>query len=301
MLRTLKKAAYLSGCFRAALALRRSRGVCVLGYHAVRSTETAPPDMAFSGLHVPATRLEEELAAIRRLGTPVSARLLRQALRGDVAAPPRAVHVTFDDGYRSVLTRALPLLEKHDVPASVFVCTRPVERGQLQWYDAAARGAGEEEVERVRRGSAREWQSARDRWCQPAPPGDELQLLSPGDVAALARHPLIEIGGHSESHPRLAALDEDGQRAEIAGSLVAIESWTGRRPTSFAYPTGRPGDDYDARTVALVREAGVDLAFTTVHAWAGPARPALEQPRFVMADGVDGVELAYRLAWGWPR
>jgi peptidoglycan/xylan/chitin deacetylase (PgdA/CDA1 family) len=209
--------------------------------------------------------------------------------------------VTFDDGYRSVLTRALPLLERHDVPASVFLCTGPIERGELLWYDAAARESGPEAVERWRRGPGSAWPALRDRWRRPAGQDDDLSLLTPDEVAALAAHPLIEIGGHTHSHPRLAALDAADQRVEIGGCLAAIEAWTGRRPTSFAYPTGRPGDDYDVPTLALVREAGVDLAFTTGHAWAGRAQPRLEQPRFVVADGMDGVELAYRLAWGWPR
>ena len=297
--RILKRAAYSAGLFRAVVAVRPLRGVCVLCYHAVRAGDSAPADMPFSGLHVPAARLDEELAALRRLATPISAQRLRQAISGERPAPPRAVHVTFDDGYRSVLTRGLPLLERHDVPASLFVCTRPVERRQLFWYDAAAREGGAEEVARSRRRPGAEWGAVLERWSRPADPGDELAPLSPAEVATLGRHPLLEIGGHTVSHPRLAGLGVEDQRAEIDGSLAAIESWLGRRPTSFAYPTGRPREDYDDRTIAIVKEAGIDLAFTT--GWRGQHDSPLEWPRAVMTDGVDGVELAYCLAWGWPR
>jgi peptidoglycan/xylan/chitin deacetylase (PgdA/CDA1 family) len=290
---------YGSGLLRAMLTVRPTCGVCVLCYHGVRAHETPPDGLVFSGLHVPADRLDGELAAMRRLGTPVSAGDLLRILAGDMAAPPRAVHVTFDDGYRSIVTRALPLLERHDVPASVFVCTRPIARRELLWYDAVARERGEAEVERLRRGPGRDWPKVLEGLNRPAAEGDELAPMTPDDVAALAAHPLIEIGGHSSSHPRLAALDPESQLAEIRGCLDTIAEWTGRPPVSFAYPTGRRGQDYDETTVAAVQSAGAVCAFTTNPGWARCDVPAFEQPRYVVADGVDGVELAFRFAWAW--
>jgi peptidoglycan/xylan/chitin deacetylase (PgdA/CDA1 family) len=301
VIQALKQAAWATGLFRAVMTVVPPRGVCVLCYHAVKDAQTAPADLPFSGLHVSADRLDEQLAALRSLATPLTTRQYRHLLAGDADAPPRAVHVTFDDGYRSVFTRALPLLERHDMPASVFIATRPVARAELFWYDAVARERGPDAVERLRRTAANRWPAHLAEWRRSAHPADEAAPLSPDHVAELARHPLVEIGGHTESHPSLAALAPQDQRAEIVGCLDTLESWTGQRPGTFAYPTGCPGDDFDATTVAMVREAGVALAFTTEYARAGRTRPPLEQPRFVMTDQVDGVELAYRIAWGWPR
>jgi hypothetical protein len=48
---------------------------------------------------------------------PISLADWRDALRGAVRLPKRPALVTFDDGYRSVLTKAAPILAAYDLPA----------------------------------------------------------------------------------------------------------------------------------------------------------------------------------------
>ncbi|CAN5457799.1 polysaccharide deacetylase family protein [soil metagenome] len=50
-----------------------------------------------------------------------------------------SIVVTFDDGYADNLTHALPLLEKHEIPATVFVTTGIVQERKLFWWDELAR------------------------------------------------------------------------------------------------------------------------------------------------------------------
>jgi peptidoglycan/xylan/chitin deacetylase (PgdA/CDA1 family) len=255
--------------------------------------------MPFAGLHVPAAHLAEHLDVARQLCTPVTLSQIVDAIEGRSPLPPRAVHFTFDDGYRSVLTRALPLIERADVPASVFVCASPSRNGTAFWYDAMAREHGDREVVALRDGGQADWEAVVARWSPPVKADDELATLTGQEVAALGAHPLVEIGSHTGTHLPLAQIPAERQRTEIAAGIDCVAEWTGRRPRAFAYPIGRPDHDYDAQTMRLVREAGVSVAFTTAPGWCAPGRPALEQPRFVMVDGLDGAELANRLAWHW--
>jgi peptidoglycan/xylan/chitin deacetylase (PgdA/CDA1 family) len=71
---------------------------------------------------------------------------LVKALREGRALPDKVIAITFDDGYRSVYTHALPVLRRHGFPFSVFVTTRLVGSSEdfISWdelREAAAQGA----------------------------------------------------------------------------------------------------------------------------------------------------------------
>jgi peptidoglycan/xylan/chitin deacetylase (PgdA/CDA1 family) len=49
------------------------------------------------------------------------------------------IALTFDDGYRDNLTRALPLLERYGIPATVFVVSGTIGQRREFWWDALER------------------------------------------------------------------------------------------------------------------------------------------------------------------
>ena len=49
--------------------------------------------------------------------------------------PDHAVHVTFDDGYADNFEHALPILSRHSIPATFFLTTGPIDRGDQLWWD----------------------------------------------------------------------------------------------------------------------------------------------------------------------
>jgi peptidoglycan/xylan/chitin deacetylase (PgdA/CDA1 family) len=57
----------------------------------------------------------------------------------NASLPRRAVVVTFDDGYADNLLNAKPLLEKFDLPATVFITTGYVGRNREFWWDELER------------------------------------------------------------------------------------------------------------------------------------------------------------------
>src|SRR5204862_6462518 len=63
-----------------------------------------------------------QMAALRELGyTVVSLEQVLDHYVGGAALPPRAILVTFDDGYRDNLENAVPILRRHGYPAVIFV------------------------------------------------------------------------------------------------------------------------------------------------------------------------------------
>jgi peptidoglycan/xylan/chitin deacetylase (PgdA/CDA1 family) len=180
--------------------------------------------------------------------------LLRRGYRGVTFAGAvragdgeRVFALTFDDAYRSVRERALPLLGRLGVPATVF----------------AVSGFAE---------SAAPVTTALGDWAG-GPHEGELQSMGWDELRALTGYGW-EIGSHTRSHPMLTRLSDAELRDELAASRAACEEGVGRPCTSLAYPYG----DFDARVARAAAAAGYEQAATLFGGQ--PDRPEpLEWPR----------------------
>jgi peptidoglycan/xylan/chitin deacetylase (PgdA/CDA1 family) len=80
----------------------------------------------------------------------------------------------------------------------------------------------------------------------------------------------IEIGAHTITHPILCRIDPAAARREIGASREILQGITGASIPLFAYPNGRPYDDYDGTHVEIVRSCGFAAAVST--AWGAATR-----------------------------
>ena len=226
--------------------------------------------------------------------------------------PARAVTVTFDDGYADNVSVAAPILRSAGVPATFFVATGFLDSGRM-WNDTI--------IESVRRcefgsidlngiglgaasldgpGSRRILADriiASIKHCAPAERSAAAQLVATAsgvslpddlmmrstDVRDLAAGGM-EIGAHTVSHPILRALDRDSAASEISTSRQRLESLTGRAVRFFAYPNGRPGDDYTEEHVRIVRDLGFEAALSTRRGVAHRGSDPFQLPRFTPWD-----------------
>jgi peptidoglycan/xylan/chitin deacetylase (PgdA/CDA1 family) len=195
--------------------------VLVLAYHAV--SERWPAALSVT---------PEALAAQLEL---VTARGYRGATLGQAVADPPAdktVVVTFDDGYRSVATLALPILRRYGLPATVFVPTDHVGTGEpMRWAGI-------------------------DQWLGTE---HEAELLPMGwSELAMLVEAGWEVGSHTRSHPRLTEIDDARLADELRGSRETCERELSLPCRTLAYPYG----DHDRRVVAAARAAGYEAACT---------------------------------------
>jgi peptidoglycan/xylan/chitin deacetylase (PgdA/CDA1 family) len=145
------------------------------------------------------------------------------ALRDLFEAPSpgrRPVVLTFDDGYRGILTRALPALLARGFKATVFVVAD--KPGGVNDWDAETPG-------------------------ETLLSGNEIRELHAGG---------LEIGSHGATHRALTGLPDGELSREVAGSRETLERLVGAPITSFCYPFG----DFDDRVVEAVRRAGYRAA-----------------------------------------
>lgn len=145
-----------------------------------------------------------------------------------VTGPPaqKAVAVTFDDAYRSIMELAFPILSRWGLPGTVFVPT------DFAGTDIPMAWAGN------------------DRWLH-GPYESEMLCMSWEELGQLADAGW-EIGSHTKSHPRLTELDDATLAAELSGSREECERRLERPCRSMAHPYGHP----DERVLEATREAG---------------------------------------------
>lgn len=101
----------------------------ILMYHRVAEVELDP-----WGLCVTPQHFASHLEVLQKYARPISLQQLTQAHRaGNI--PHRAVVVTFDDGYADNLHNAKPILERYNIPATVFITTGHIGSQREFWWD----------------------------------------------------------------------------------------------------------------------------------------------------------------------
>jgi peptidoglycan/xylan/chitin deacetylase (PgdA/CDA1 family) len=94
----------------------------------------------------------------------------------------------------------------------------------------------------------------------------------------------MSIGGHTAHHVILSKLSPEAARDEITTNQQTLTSLVDKPLVSFAYPNGKPGIDYDASHVELVRELGYRNAVSTQSAVGTRRASTHELPRFVLNE-----------------
>jgi peptidoglycan/xylan/chitin deacetylase (PgdA/CDA1 family) len=113
---------------RAIMRPWRAHGLVLL-YHRVAAAAWDPWNIC-----VDPERFEQQLAELSRVADFVPLSTLASRLRVGRRGRP-VVALTFDDGYADNLHVALPLLERYSAPATVFIATAWMDRGEPFWWD----------------------------------------------------------------------------------------------------------------------------------------------------------------------
>ena len=203
-------------------------------------------------------RFAAQMAYLHRFGYRVmSLDQALRALRGDVAVPPRAVVLTFDDGYENFYEYAFPVLRRYRFPGIVYLIAGLIGRNS-EWFAAEGRDA---------------------------PP-----LMSADRIRQLAGEG-VDFGSHGVNHVKLAQVDPAAARAEIEHSKQALEALLDREVRHFCYPYG----SYDPQVVELARGAGYASAVTCDRAAARSHHDPLALPRKAISYGDNLIGYAWKL------
>ena len=241
---------------------------------------------------------ERHMETLARKFSPVTIDEVAEFAASGRKLPPRAVAVTFDDGFADNYEVALPILSRYGVPATFYIMVDAVENGTLPWYcrirfafniTKKAEWTYPETGRTYKLGSPSERQAAMPvAWDGGAAlAGAKQRAFVEGIERALeiepshaqAKHGLMmdweqvrglkkaghTIGGHTLSHPNVAQVSESEARGEILGCKQRLGEKLGAPVEHFSYPHPALNPHWSSQTLGITREAGFKSAVLTTY------------------------------------
>ncbi len=298
-----------------------SSRLLVLCYHNVEPTWCFPARQGAG-----ARGLERQLRTVRRLANVVPLASALEDLTKGRPLPPRAVALTFDDGYRDNLTLALPMLERLGLPATFFLVPGLLSNTAMPWWEVvswAVMNSSREQFEwddrrwplssqaerkrtlsELQRSLKRRDRSDRDSVVESLAgelrptgtrPSAESMFLNWDEARQLGSRG-IAIGSHTCNHAILAQEDGEVQRRDLALSRRRLQDELSVAADVLAYPNGTAAD-YNDHTLVAAQEAGHSAALTTREGFNYQDTPPLELRRVVMYPERGLTELAMNLRY----
>lgn len=240
--------------------------------------------------------LERDLIYLTTHFTPVGHDDIVAHRAGIRRLPKRAAAVSFDDGFMECFTVARPLLKKHKVPATFFVCNSFIDNKALMYRNRVALCVSR--IDQAAAPQATRWLAAlRERCSAPAGSVAEARgwLLALGfaDIARIDQacealdisipgflrdrqpymtraqieqlhHEGFTIGGHTSDHPELHRLGDWQQvKDQVHSSCELVREITGRAQVPFAFPFN--GLDLPRSKLKALRDelGSIDLMYDT--------------------------------------
>jgi peptidoglycan/xylan/chitin deacetylase (PgdA/CDA1 family) len=258
-------------------------GALILGYHRVVQGENDNFYLCTSPSH-----FEQQMEVLKQYANPISLSDLIGCLQ-EGEAPPKTVSVTIDDGYADALFNAKPVLEKYQVPATVFVTTGNL--GGEFWWDqleryvlSAPQNVGllqlrigdlileldfsnQDSTKRIgqmtlladylrplEETKRRQLLTVIREWSGSKDIGEQslTRSMTSDELVSLNEGGLIQIGSHTVTHPVLSSLPEQNRRREIYQSKQDLEKILTKPVVGLSYPNG----SYFKTDPELVSQAG---------------------------------------------
>lgn len=271
---------------------RHGRRLRMLMYHGVMPQIAGPA--AFGNLFLDLEMLARHLRYLARHFSVISLDEVLDCFHAGRAFPERALAITFDDGYRALLTRVLPLARRHRLPITVFVPAGDITKGAALWFDVLRVLVSDAERERrtvrvdeelvidgalMRNAETTFLALSRRILSLPSERAERVigVLLAAGQAArVLERHPEfclagweewrtalagggLIVGSHGWTHRNLTDLPPAAREQELHLAKHQIERAVGRPCRIVAYPYGA----WNHAVAEAARRVGYESGVTT--------------------------------------
>ena len=256
---------------------RKPGSLIVLMYHRVLPKDSPARQNEQPGMYISPETLDLHLSELKRHFELVHLDDWLRRAKDGTALPKLACALTFDDGWRDNYEFALPVLAKHQAPATIFLVSSYIGSTQRFWPNRlmelvraevtspgsvwfppklralvapALAQAGErglidadaldpivQRALQLNEGEIRALVRAAKGDCQTAV--SIRETLDQREIDELATSGLIHFGSHTRTHLRLhESASNDAQLGEIVQSRVELQAICGQSIDVFCYPNG---------------------------------------------------------------
>ena len=176
--------------------------------------------------------------------------------------PKKSLVITLDDGHIRNCD-LLPILKKHQIPVTIFLCAGLVNTRRHFWFLEQFSGMDKEQLKQMPNNQRLEILAnagfQQDREYENAQALTKAQIMEMKDQ--------VDFQSHTSFHPCLHTCSDAEAHSEIFQSKKTLEQEFGLPINALAYPNG----DYSQRDIELIKEAGyacaisVDFGFNSIH------------------------------------
>lgn len=295
-----------------------SRRLLVLGWHNIAGTYAFP-----SSGETGRKGFAQQMRTLSLAANVVGLKDALERLHRGESLPPRAVAITFDDGYADNLTVAVPIMEDLGLTATFFLVPGLLSGEADGWWETLGWAVFNSPLQ------ALDWEEARfDLGGESTRRAAYSQLVTslkfrPHGARDAAMRALIEtlaprgqrprlfmgwqgarellrrdftVESHTLTHPVLSQETAAHQQLELLGARESLEGELDIEISTVAYPHGGL-PDYNAETLTAARSAGYRWGITTREGFSTAAIPPLEIRRCVMYPERGVIDLLAQLRY----
>jgi peptidoglycan/xylan/chitin deacetylase (PgdA/CDA1 family) len=258
----------------------------VLCYHRIADkNKILDKNNPLSGLEVHQDIFEEQIIFLKKKFKILSLNDLKKHI--EQKKKDFAISITFDDGYLDNIDLGLPILEKHNVPATIFVITRFLEKKDFMWWYFLWENLNNQKFIFINskkillknKADIINWYGILSKEVINLDHitqknyldkvfGNQLNfnykdlIFDFDQLVNLSKNKLIEIGSHTLTHAKLTSLNDEEIFKELSISKKIIEEKIKKKVNFLAYPYGST-NEVNNKIVKIAKEAGYQMAFST--------------------------------------
>lgn len=204
--------------------------------------------------------------------------------------PPKPLIVTLDDGHKGNYALK-PILEKHGIRASIFLCSGLVDTNRHFWFEREMSNGARQGLKRVS-DNERLHVLAKLGFCETVEQATR-QALSATEISEMKA--VVDFQSHTVFHPLLPRCLDARALAEISDSKTQLEHRFGLSINALAYPNG----DYSVREIEAAKKSGYECALTLDLGFNTQTTPPFQLKRICINDDAGLTELIVRASGVW--